>query len=178
MLYTIPIMCFALLLAAASFYALTKSTGGVLVPGTAYPPTLTTGVLASMILFVAAYATGCGNIPWQQGELFALEVRGLGTSVATATNWSCNLLIAATFLSLMDRASPAGAFALYAGVCAAGWVFCYLVYPETSGLSLEEVYEVFSDGFGVEKSKAMRAHKMARAREARIAAQAAARRDD
>jgi hypothetical protein len=26
-----------------------------------------------MIAFVASYATGLGNVPWQQGELFSLE---------------------------------------------------------------------------------------------------------
>ncbi len=26
-----------------------------------------------MILFVGSYATGLGNVPWQQGELFSLE---------------------------------------------------------------------------------------------------------
>jgi hypothetical protein len=86
-----------------------------------------------MIVYVAGYATGLGNIPWQQGELFRLDVRGIGTSLCTATNWSCNLLIAATFLSLMKAATPAGAFAIYSSVCALSWVFTYLCYPETSG---------------------------------------------
>ncbi|WOO84565.1 Myo-inositol transporter 1 [Vanrija pseudolonga] len=166
MLYTVPVMALALVLASAFFHQLTLPTDGVLVPGHPYPASLTTPVLLSMLLFVAAYATGCGNIPWQQGELFRLDVRGLGTSVCTATNWSCNLLVAATFLSLMESASPAGAFLLYAGACAAGWVFCWALYPETSGLSLEEVYEVFQDGFGVKKSQEMRAAKLARAQEA------------
>jgi hypothetical protein len=40
-----------------------------------------------MLLFVAGYALGAGNIPWQQGELFRLEVRGVGTSICTAVNW-------------------------------------------------------------------------------------------
>jgi SP family myo-inositol transporter-like MFS transporter 13 len=40
-----------------------------------------------MLLFVAGYALGAGNIPWQQGELFKLEVRGVGTSICTAVNW-------------------------------------------------------------------------------------------
>jgi hypothetical protein len=40
-----------------------------------------------MMVYVAGYATGCGNIPWQQGELFRLEVRGVGTSICTAVNW-------------------------------------------------------------------------------------------
>lgn len=135
---------------------LTADTGGILVPDSDYPASHTLPVVLSMLIFVAAYATGSGNIPWQQGELFPLDVRGLGTSLCTATNWSCNLLVAATFLSLMEAATPSGAFGLYALVCVAGWVFVWRCYPETSGLSLEEVSEVFADDFGVVKSQEMR----------------------
>lgn len=39
-----------------------------------------------MITYTASYAAGLGNIPWQQGELFRLEVRGIGTSLCTATS--------------------------------------------------------------------------------------------
>ncbi|BEJ11126.1 hypothetical protein CspHIS471_0105480 [Cutaneotrichosporon sp. HIS471] len=156
MLYTVPLMALALFSTAFFFGQLTHDTDGVLVPGTEYPRSQALLVLLSMMFFVAAYATGSGNIPWQQGELFPLEVRGLGTSLCTATNWSVNLLVAATFLSLMDAATPAGAFALYAVVCLVGWVFVWRCYPETSGLSLEEVSEVFADDFGVKKSEVMR----------------------
>lgn len=52
---------------------LTKKTGGDLVDGTSYSKAWSGIVLASMIVFVASYATGLGNVPWQQGELFGLE---------------------------------------------------------------------------------------------------------
>ena len=96
-----------------------------------------------MIVFVASYATGLGNVPWQQGELFGLEVRGIGTSLATTTNWAGNLLIGSTYLSLMDKITPAGAFGFYAGLCFLGWVFVLFCFPETAGLGLEEVRLVF-----------------------------------
>lgn len=32
----------------------------------------------------------------QQSELFALDVRGIGASLATTTNWAANLVIGAT----------------------------------------------------------------------------------
>jgi hypothetical protein len=37
-----------------------------------------------MIVFVASYATGLGNVPWQQGELFSLE--GMVLSVSDSIN--------------------------------------------------------------------------------------------
>jgi MFS transporter, SP family, solute carrier family 2 (myo-inositol transporter), member 13 len=124
-----------------------------------------------MIIFVASYATGLGNVPWQQGELFGLEgghfhallhrmiahggeqVRGIGTSLSTATNWAGNLLIGSTYLSLMAKITPAGAFGFYAGLCLLGWIFVLACFPETAGLSLEEVKMVFKNGFGIQESQ-------------------------
>ena len=121
-----------------------------------------------MIFYVASYATGLGNVPWQQGELFGLEVRGIGTSLATTTNWAGNLLIGATYLSLMDRITPAGAFGFYAGLCLLGWLFCLFCFPETAGLSLEEVRLVFRHGFGIRESERLRKEKQALKRGGRV----------
>jgi len=97
-----------------------------------------------------------GNIPWQQGELFEMDVRGMGTALSTTCNWGGNLIIGSTFLSLIDRITAAGAFGFYAGLCFLGSIFVIALYPETSGLSLEETREVFKDGFGIKKANRMR----------------------
>ncbi|KAG7096072.1 hypothetical protein E1B28_006752 [Marasmius oreades] len=139
MVWTSPGMIVGLTLGAVAFHYLTKQTGGVLVEHTAYPQSWSGVVLFSMIFFVASYATGLGNVPWQQGELFPLEIRGIGTSLSTATNWAANLLIGSTYLSLMDSITPSGAFGFYAGLCLLGWIFVLICLPETAGLSLEEM---------------------------------------
>ena len=118
-------------------------------------------MLLAVILYVASYATGLGPVPWQQGELFALEVRGIGTSFATTANWTGNLIVGATYLSLMGRITPTGAFGLYAGLSLLGYLFCVLAYPETAGLSLEEVGLIFRDGFGIKESERLRKEKRA-----------------
>lgn len=86
-------------------------------------------------------------------------VRGLGTSLATATNWSCNLLINSTYLSLMNRITPSGAFGFYAGLCLLGWIFCIGWYPETAGLGLEEVRDIFVEGWGVKLGRKVKARR-------------------
>jgi len=90
MVWSAPGMVVGLTLASISFFCeysefifpttvlkclldMTKKTGGNLVDGTQYSRAWSGIVLLSMILFVASYATGLGNIPWQQGELFSLE---------------------------------------------------------------------------------------------------------
>lgn len=40
-------------------------------------------------------------------------------------------------------------FTVYAGICVAGWVALWRIYPETSGLGLEEVGDLLRDGWGV-----------------------------
>lgn len=109
-----------------------------------------------MIIFVASYATGLGNVPWQQGELFSLDVRGIGTSLSTATNWAANLLIGSTYLSLISAITPSGAFGFYAGLCFLGWLFCVCCFPDVSGLSLEEVQRVFKAGYGIKESERLK----------------------
>ncbi|KAI8989093.1 general substrate transporter [Trametes punicea] len=161
MVWSAPGMIVGLVLASVAFHYLTKKTGGQLVDGTQYSTTWSAIVLVAMIFYVASYATGLGNVPWQQGELFGLEVRGIGTSLATTTNWAGNLLIGATYLSLMDRITPAGAFGFYAGLCLLGWLFCLCCFPETAGLSLEEVRLIFRHGFGIRDSERLRKEKQA-----------------
>ncbi|KAJ3528984.1 hypothetical protein NMY22_g9184 [Coprinellus aureogranulatus] len=159
MVWSAPGMYIGLILASVFFFYLTKQTNGQLIDGTAYSTKWSGLVVFAMIFFVASYATGLGNVPWQQGELFGLEVRGIGTSLCTATNWAGNLLIGATYLSLMDRITAAGAFGFYAGLCFLGWVFVVFCFPETAGLSLEEVRLVFKNGFGIKESQKLRQQK-------------------
>ncbi|KAH7908541.1 general substrate transporter [Hygrophoropsis aurantiaca] len=159
MIYSAPGMVFGLTLASIAFHYMTEDTGGTLVAGSHYARSWSAVVLLSMIIFVASYATGLGNVPWQQGELFGLEVRGIGTSLSTAANWAGNLLIGSTYLSLMAKITPAGAFGFYAGLCLLGWLFCLFCFPETAGLSLEEVQSVFRNGFGIKESQRLRRQK-------------------
>ncbi|KAK9470333.1 uncharacterized protein V1510DRAFT_423317 [Dipodascopsis tothii] len=109
-------------------------------------------ILISMMIYVAFYACGIGNVPWQQSELFPMKVRGLGTSMATATNWTGNLIVSATYLTMMNNITSTGTFSFYAALCALGEVFVFFLYPETSYLALEEIQHLLSGGFKIKKS--------------------------
>lgn len=109
-------------------------------------------LLASLILFVTFYSIGLGNVPWQQSELFPQKVRGLGSSLSTATNWFGSMLVSFCFLSLMDSISPTLTFLLFSFNTALSFIFVYFLYPELSGLQLEEIQGLLNDGFNVAKS--------------------------
>ncbi|KAI9739396.1 MAG: hypothetical protein M1818_005084 [Claussenomyces sp. TS43310] len=110
-------------------------------------------VLASIVVYVAAYAIGIGQIPWQQSELFPISVRSLGSSLATATNWGSNFIVGLTFLPMLELLSPTWTFVIYGFVCMIGWIAIWRIYPETMGLSLEATGALLSNGWGVGKIK-------------------------
>ncbi|CAK7198983.1 hypothetical protein SEUCBS139899_001651 [Sporothrix eucalyptigena] len=163
LLYSIPLMSVGLVLAAYGFSFLDLSVGS----GDDAPSSPGNGssnssaaslVLSSIMLYVAAYAIGLGNVPWMQSELFALDVRSLGSGLATATNWCANFVIGLTFLPLMDALTPSWTFVLYAIVCLVGFVLVRACYPETSGLSLEAAASLLdAEDWGVGRRQRSRA---------------------
>ncbi|KAI1006777.1 Myo-inositol transporter 1 [Podosphaera aphanis] len=120
-------------------------------------------VLASMISLVMFYASGIGALSWVSAEFFPMEVRSLGTMVMTMSNWGPNVIVAATFLTQMEKTTPMGTFAFYAVLCFCGWVAIYFCYPEVKGITLEGITEIFKDDFGVQKARIIQKEMKARA---------------
>ena len=60
------------------------------------------------------------------------------------TNWCSNLLISYTFLDLTRAVTTPGAFWIYAAVGVLGWAWFYCNLPETRGLPLEKIGELFA----------------------------------
>lgn len=152
LLYTIPIMTVSLCTCALSFHYIHLPDDSTSQHSNPSHNSSTIVILLSLILYVASYATGLGPVPWHQSELFPLPVRSLGSSLSTATNWTSNTLVGLTFLPMLRVVTPSWTFAVYALVCVLGWFAVWRVYPETSGLELEEVGRIFESGFGVEES--------------------------
>ncbi|RAH41490.1 putative MFS myo-inositol transporter [Aspergillus brunneoviolaceus CBS 621.78] len=160
LLYSIPVMALSLVACAMAF-------GTLALPRSSFEPEGSNGADAAMVedsllpllvlicltVYTASYAFGLGNVPWQQSELFPLNVRSLGSSLATATNWGSNFIVGLTFLPMMEWLSPAWTFATYAAVCVLGWIGVWAIYPEMSGLSLEEVKDLLANGWGVQESQ-------------------------
>ncbi|WP_206666387.1 sugar porter family MFS transporter [Pseudodesulfovibrio senegalensis] len=96
--------------------------------------------VGALVVYIAAFAVSLGPIGWLLiSEIYPLNVRGTAMSIATLSNWGFNCIVAMTFLSLVEAVQPWGAFALYAGIGAAGWFFCRFFVPETKGISLENI---------------------------------------
>jgi len=103
--------------------------------------------VGSLMLYVASFAISLGPIFWLIiAEIYPLKIRGRAMSMATMFSWICNLVVAMTFLTLIEKVGRAGTFWVYGGICIAGWFFCYFFVPETKGHSLEEIEEHWHSG--------------------------------
>ncbi|KAJ5723214.1 hypothetical protein N7488_001249 [Penicillium malachiteum] len=109
-----------------------------------------------IIWFVVFYGISVGNTAWMSTDFFPLEVRAMGTMWLTCSSWGSNVIVSSCFLSMIEKMTPSGAFGFFAGICGVGWIWIYFFYPETSGLLLEEVQEIFEHGFGVKYARNLR----------------------
>ncbi|MGZ7107347.1 MAG: sugar porter family MFS transporter [Methanobacterium sp.] len=100
------------------------------------------GILAvlSLMLYVGSFAIGLGPVFWLMiSEIYPLKIRGRAMSTATVVNWGMNLLVAITFLSLIQLLGASGTFWLYSIISVFAILFVYFRVPETKGKSLEEI---------------------------------------
>jgi hypothetical protein len=102
-------------------------------------------IALGIYLFGIVYSPGEGPVPFTySAEAYPLYVRSYGMSLATATTWFFNFVLSITWPSLLKAFKPQGAFGWYAAWNIIGWVLILLFLPETKGLSLEELDQVFS----------------------------------
>jgi len=102
-------------------------------------------VVGSLMLYVASFAVGLGPVFWLLiSEIYPLKVRAQAMSVATVANWAANLIVALTFLSLVQWIGRPFTFWLYALVGIGTWIFTYFLVPETKGRSLEDIQKAIS----------------------------------
>ncbi|SCV06074.1 LANO_0H21528g1_1 [Lachancea nothofagi CBS 11611] len=106
--------------------------------------------LTSLLVYVAAYATGMGAVPWMSVEFLPLNQRSFGASCITCTNWLTNATISVLFLPLINKFGDKPTMLSFALMTALNWLFVYSWYPEVKGLSLEEIGQVFENGIDVD----------------------------
>ncbi|GIJ90324.1 hypothetical protein Asppvi_009278 [Aspergillus pseudoviridinutans] len=155
-----PIMVIGLTWCLVAFYYMCKPTGHVLVDGYPYPQKDVGLVIAGIVIFVSGFGSTYAHLCWYQSEYLALEIRAAGSAISTTASFSANLVVAVSFLTELEQLTPSGTYGLYLGFIIIGLVLAYFCYPETKGLSVDEAFTLFDEGFGVKKSKEMRREKI------------------
>ncbi|XP_022155641.1 sugar transporter ERD6-like 7 [Momordica charantia] len=95
--------------------------------------------VAGVLVYIGSFSIGMGAVPWVvMSEIFPINIKGLGGSMATLTNWFGAWACSYTFNFLMAWSSY-GTFIIYAAINALAIGFVVMVVPETKGRSLEQI---------------------------------------
>jgi hypothetical protein len=104
--------------------------------------------IASVFTFVASFSIGLGPITGAySSEVIPLRLRAQGVGVGVAFNRVANATVALTFISLSNAVTMGGAFFLFGFLSVGAATFFYFLCPETQGRPLEEIEEVFRQGW-------------------------------
>jgi hypothetical protein len=121
---------------------------------------LRTGKTSNDIVYLVLELTknsSWGPVSWiVVSEVFPLSMRAKGVSLGGSANWLNNFAVGLS-TSPFIKTSQFGAFIFFGciTVVAALWVFFFL--PETKGLTLEEMDELFGDAGFAEADLALKA---------------------
>ncbi|KAF5930349.1 hypothetical protein HYC85_031222 [Camellia sinensis] len=95
--------------------------------------------VTGILVYIGAFSVGMGAVPWViMSEIFPINVKGVGGSLATLVNWFIAWLVSYTFNYLMAWSSY-GTFILYGAINLLAILFIVMVVPETKGRTLEHI---------------------------------------
>ncbi|KKZ59205.1 hypothetical protein EMCG_05453 [[Emmonsia] crescens] len=99
-----------------------------------------------VMIYNAAFGASWGPIPWlYPPEILPLSIRAKGASLSTASNWAFNWLVG-EMTPVLQETIKWRLYLMHAFFCACSFVLVYFVYPETSGIRLEDMDAIFGDG--------------------------------
>ena len=109
----------------------------------------------ALTVYIAFYACTWAPITWVYiGEVFPLNIRGLGTSLCSATNWLADMVVSLTFPSMLAAFDIANTFIIYGVICVICIIFTNKFFLETRGKSLEEIEASMRAMTAAKKNKA------------------------
>ena len=98
------------------------------------------GVLAGLILFIAAHAFGQGACIWVFiGEIFPNAVRAQGQALGSFTHWALNAVVSGFFPVMLSKLGPSAVFFTFCGFMVLQLLWVAFVMPETKQIPLEEM---------------------------------------
>lgn len=102
-----------------------------------------------VVIFVSIYNSmfgiSWGPIGWLIGpEVLPNKARSSGSSLATATNWICNFIVGQITPILLETISWR-LYLIHSISCFLSIIIVYDIYPETKGVSLEDMDSLFND---------------------------------
>ncbi|KAF3941230.1 hypothetical protein ABW19_dt0206720 [Dactylella cylindrospora] len=108
-------------------------------------PATPTLVVVFVIIYNGFFGYSWGPIPWlYPPEILPLSIRAKGASLSTATNWAFNWLVG-ELTPILQEAVEWRLYLIHAFFCVCSFILVYFFYPETKGLTLEDMGMLFND---------------------------------
>jgi MFS transporter, SP family, solute carrier family 2 (myo-inositol transporter), member 13 len=70
---------------------------------------------------------------------------GFAGGMSATVNWVSSLIVAQTFLSIVELVGTGGTFLIIAGISVVALVFVLIIVPETKGLAFEQVERMWKE---------------------------------
>jgi SP family arabinose:H+ symporter-like MFS transporter len=97
-------------------------------------------LLWTLMGFIAMFAISQGAVVWVYiSEIFPNRIRAKGQSLGSMSHWVMNAIITFSFPSVVAAVGDAVPFYFFAAMMVLQFVLVLWLYPETKGLSLEEL---------------------------------------
>lgn len=120
---------------------------GVFLAGQQFGGLLTVLGFLGVLLFTVGFTFGFGALVWvYAGESFPARLRSLGASAMLTSDLVANVVVAAFFLTMLQRLGGAGTFAVFGALALLGFVFVRKFAPETKGRRLEDIQHYWENG--------------------------------
>ncbi|MGC1782236.1 MAG: sugar porter family MFS transporter [Acidobacteriaceae bacterium] len=96
-----------------------------------------------LMAYIACFAVSQGAVVWVYiSEVFPTNVRAKGQSIGSSSHWIMNAIISLVF-PMMAMSSGAYPFIFFAAMMVLDFFIVLFYYPETSGISLEQMQHKF-----------------------------------
>ncbi|WP_312884154.1 sugar porter family MFS transporter [Clostridium psychrophilum] len=94
----------------------------------------------ALTVYIAFFSATWGPVMWVMiGEVFPLNIRGLGNSFSSVVNWGANMIVSLTFPPLLNFFGTGSLFIGYGVLCFVSIWFVSSKVFETRNRSLEEI---------------------------------------
>jgi len=102
-------------------------------------------------LFAIGFGYSWGPCAWILiAEIWPLSIRGKGVSIAASSNWMNNFIVGQVTPTMLTHLGF-GTFIFFGAFSLMGGLFIMFFVPETKGVTLEEMEEVFGSTKGYAK---------------------------
>ncbi len=96
--------------------------------------------VAMLLIFIVGFAMAAGPVVWLLcSEIQPLKGRDFGSTASTTTNWVGNMIVGATFLTMLEKFGNANTFWFYAALNLAFILLTIWLVPETKHVTLEHI---------------------------------------